>query len=243
MRTANPALNDRTFSGVLNRPIDGAVMTVSGTINKTLLGLIIAFLAAAYVWNNPGLSTLSFPAAILGLVLALVISFKQTWAPFLTPAYAAVEGVFLGAFSLYAETLYPGIPAQAVGLTLAVTFFLLMAYKTGVVKASENFKAGVIAATGGIFLFYLAGMIGQLLGFSLAFMNDSSPLSIGISVVVVAIAALNLVLDFDFIERAAQSRSAPKHLEWYGAFGLLVTLIWLYVEIVRLLMKLNSRRE
>lgn len=243
MRTANPALNERTFSGVMNRPIDGAVMTINGTINKTLLGLIIASLAAAYVWSNPGLSSLALPASILGLVLALVITFKQTWAPFLTPAYAAVQGVFLGAFSLYAETLYPGIPAQAVGLTLAVTFFLLMAYKTGVIKASENFKAGIIAATGGIFIFYLIAFVAQLLGFSMSFMNDSSPLSIGISVVVVAIAALNLVLDFDFIEQAAATRSAPKYLEWSAAFGLLVTLIWLYVEIVRLLIKLSARRE
>ncbi|MFM1849116.1 MAG: rane protein [Pseudomonadota bacterium] len=237
MRTANPALNDRAFAGVLAEPHGAEVMTVSGTVNKTLLSIIIAFLAAAFVWSKPALASLSMPAAILGLVLALIISFKQTWAPFLTPAYAAVEGVFLGAFSLFAEQFYPGIPAQAVGLTVAVTLCLLFAYKSGAIKATEKFKKGIFAATAGLALFYLGAFIAQLCGVSLPFLTSSSPLSIGFSIVVVIIAALNLVLDFDFIEQAANSRTAPKYLEWYAAFGLLVTLVWLYIEIVRLLMK------
>lgn len=241
MRTANPALNDRAFAGVLAEPYGAEVMTVSGTVNKTLISVIITFVAALFVWNTPHLATLSLPAAILGLVLALIISFKQTWAPFLTPAYAAVEGVFLGAFSLFAEQFYPGIPAQAVGLTVATTFCLLMVYKSGLIVVTDTFKRGLFAATAGLALFYLGAFVAQLFGLSLPFLSSNSPLSIGFSIVVVAIAALNLVLDFDFIEKAAASRTAPKYLEWYGAFGLLVTLVWLYVEIVRLLMK--TRRD
>lgn len=237
MRTANPALSDRAFAGVLAQPLGAEVMTLNGTVNKTLISVLITFLGALFIWNSPHLVTLSLPAAILGLVLGLVITFKQTWAPFLTPAYAAVQGVFLGAFSLYAEQAYPGIPAQAVGLTVATTFCLLFAYKSKIIPVTDNFKKGLFAATAGLALFYFGAFIAQLCGLSLPFLSSNSPLSIIFSVVVVVIAALNLVLDFDFIEHAAASRAAPKYLEWYGAFGLLVTLIWLYVEIVRLLMK------
>ena len=155
---------------------------------------------------------------------------------------AALEGLALGAVSLMAEMHFEGIVFQAVSLTFGTLFALLMAYKSGYIKATENFKLGVVAATGAIFIVYMLSFVLRLFGVQMSFMHDSSMLSIGISVVVVVVAALNLVLDFDFIENAANSRRAPKYMEWYGAFGLLVTLVWLYLEILRLLMKMNSRR-
>jgi uncharacterized YccA/Bax inhibitor family protein len=184
---------------------------------------------------------LSVLGAIAGLVLAIVLMFKKTWAPFLVPVYAAVQGLFIGAFSATFEQQYPGIVMQSVGLTFATLFALLSAYKSGLIKATENFKLGVFAATAGIGVFYLATFIFGLFGVNFPIVYGNSPLSIGLSVVIVVIAALNLVMDFDFIESGAE-QGAPKYMEWYGAFGLLVTLIWLYIEIVRLLSKLASRR-
>ena len=162
----------------------------------------------------------------------------------LAPVYAILEGVFLGLMTRNFETMYDGIAAQAIGLTLFVFVALLLAYQSKLIKATENFKLGVTAATGGIMLFYLAGFILSLFGFNqlwgLHASSNSGWLSIGISLFVVVIAALNLVMDFDFIEQGAES-GAPKYMEWYAGFGLLVTLVWLYFEILRLLAKLQSR--
>ena len=242
MRTSNPILSDRVFTGTAHPALSDHVMTLDGTVNKTLISIAITTAAAYWTWHDPKMLGFMFPAVIAGLVLGLIISFKKTWAPLLTPVYAAVEGVFLGAVSLAAQRIYPGIVFQAVSLTLGVLICLLMAYKSGIIKPSENFKLGVAAATGGIFVIYLVSMILSLFGVPVTFLHNASPLSIGISVVVVIIAALNLVLDFDFIENAARTGNTPKYMEWYGAFGLLVTLIWLYLEILRLLSKLNERR-
>jgi len=175
-----------------------------------------------------------------GLVMALVISFKPTTAPFLAPVYALLEGLFLGAISAAFEVAYPGIVMQAVALTFGTLGTLLFAYRTGVIRATENFKLGVTAATGGIFLVYMASWIMGFFGVSMPFIHESGLIGIGFSVFVVIIAALNLVLDFDFIENGVE-RGAPKFMEWYAAFGLLVTLVWLYIEILRLLSKLQSR--
>lgn len=241
MRTGNPALNDKVFRKAGTAIATGEAMTLDGTVNKTIISILITMGVAWFTWSTPSLYVMSMPAVIIGFILALVISFKNSLAPMLTVPYAAVEGVFLGAISSYFETAYPGIVFQAVSLTFGTLFALLMLYKSKMIPVTQNFRLGILAATGGIAVVYLLSFIFSLFGMPFSFLHSSSPLSIGISVVVVIIAALNLVLDFDFIENAAESGNMPKHMEWYGAFGLLVTLIWLYVEILRLLAKINSR--
>lgn len=243
MRTANPALNANTFTGLRSYGAD--VMTINGTVNKTavLLGLVV--IAAAYTWHltttgqNPQLWI--FGGAISGFVLAMVTCFKKTWAPVTAPLYALAEGLFLGAVSALFEAHFKGIVFSAVGLTFGTLFCLLGAYRTGLIKATENFKLGVFAATGAIALLYLATLILGMFGISIPYIHDSGTIGIAFSVFVVVVAALNLVLDFDFIEHGAD-QGAPKYMEWYAAFGLMVTLIWLYIEILRLLAKLRSRR-
>jgi uncharacterized YccA/Bax inhibitor family protein len=173
-------------------------------------------------------------------VFALITIFKKTAAPVTAPLYAASEGLFLGAISAIFEMIYPGIVMQAVGLTFGTLFALLLAYKSGLIKPTENFKLGVAAATGGVFMFYMVTMLMGFMGVDTSFMRGSGLMSIGISAVVVVIAAMNLVLDFDFIEEGSE-QALPKYMEWYAAFGLMVTLIWLYVEILHLLSKLRSR--
>ena len=170
----------------------------------------------------------------------MVTIFKKNFAPISAPVYAAFEGLFLGALSMIFNSAYPGIVTQAVALTFGTLFALLLAYRSDLIKPTENFKLGIVAATGGIFFFYLVTMILSLFGMNMSFMRGSSTLSIGISAVVVVIAALNLVLDFDFIESGSE-QGLPKYMEWYGAFGLMVTLIWLYIEILHLLSKLRER--
>ena len=197
-----------------------------------------------YVWGRAAsgdVPTLLIWGGILGgLVVALVTAFKQTWAPITTPLYAALEGLALGGISFFFEQAYPGIVAQAVFLTFGTLAALLLAFRSGLIKATENFKLGVFAATGGIGLVYLASFVLGIFGISIPLVHSSGMFGILFSVFVVVIAALNLVLDFDFIEEGAE-RGAPKYMEWYGAFGLLVTLVWLYLEILRLLAKLQSR--
>ncbi len=222
-------------------------MTISGTVNKTaiLLGLVV--ISALFMWNKVyGLENPAayFPwligSSIAGLVIAMITIFKKTVAPITAPLYALVEGVVVGVLSAFFETIYPGIVFQATLLTFGTLFALLTAYKSGLIRATENFKLGVAAATGGIFLIYLASFILGFFGVSVPFIHESGWIGIGFSLFVVVIAALNLVLDFDFIENGAKA-GAPKYMEWYGAFGLLVTLIWLYIEMLRLLAKLRSR--
>ena len=256
MRTGNPALNDRTFEnfGVYRRELtaDQApadVMSINGTAQKTLFLLLLAMGTACFTWSKTFAAVEAEPAAampwafgglIVGLVTGLVICFKHTWAPALAPVYALAQGLFLGGISAMFESQYPGIVIQAVGGTFGTLGGLLLAYQSGLIKATENFKLGVVAATGGICFVYLISIIGILFGFPVPYIHSAGPIGIGFSLVVVVIAALNLVLDFDFIEQAAE-RGAPKYLEWYGAFALMVTLVWLYMEILRLLAKLRGR--
>lgn len=256
MRSGNPALNDRTFEnfGVFGRDVTrerspADVMTITGTANKTMFLLLLAMGTACFTWSktfagpeaDPGAAMpWAIVGAVVGLLVAIVICFKHTWAPALAPVYALAEGLFLGGVSASFESQYPGIVIQAVGGTFGTLFGLLLAYQSGLIKATENFKLGLVAATGGICLVYLISMIGGFFGFPIPFIHSAGPIGIGFSLVVVVIAALNLVLDFDFIEQAAE-RGAPKYLEWYGAFALMVTLVWLYMEILRLLSKLRSR--
>jgi len=178
--------------------------------------------------------------AIGGLVFAIATIFKKEWAPVTAPMYALTEGFFLGAISAIFEHRFPGIVMQAVMLTFGTLFALLFAYRSGLIKATENFKLGVVAATGGIALVYLASIVLSFFDIRVPFIHESGVIGIGFSLFVVVIAALNLVLDFDFIESGVEQK-APKYMEWYGAFGLMVTLVWLYVEFLRLLSKLQSR--
>ena len=238
-RTGNPALKESTFRGV-PRVASGEAMTLQGTVNKTGLSLLILIAAAAFVWNSPVYQPFVFVGLIGGLVMALITIFRNTAAPWTTPLYALFEGLLLGGISKMFELQYPGIVINAVGLTFGTLAALLALYSTGLIRPSENFKLGIFAATGAIALLYLVSMVMGFFGRSIPFIHDSGPIGIAFSVFVVGIAALNLVLDFDFIERGAAG-GAPKYMEWVGAFGLIVTLVWLYLEMLRLLGKLQGR--
>ena len=246
MRTANPALTKSTFSSV-SRTMDAAeAMTVQGTVNKTGVLLLIAVVAAMWTWNQLGsrpeaVTPWLAGAAIGGLIVAIVTVFKKQWAMITAPIYCGLQGIVLGAISSVFETAYPGIAFQAVALTFGVAFSLLLAYRSGVIRVTENFRLGVVAATGGIALFYLASFVLSFFGMSIPYVHESGLIGIGFSLFVVGVAALNLVLDFDFIEQGA-AHGAPKYMEWYAAFGLMVTLIWLYIEVLRLLAKVRDRR-
>ena len=238
MKTANPALNKKIFDDVRHSSLSNR-MTLQGTVNKLYISLGIILLSATFTWvnPNPGLMMLG---AIGGFIVAIVTAFKKEWAPTTTPIYAALQGLFLGGISVIFDQQYPGIAIQAVYLTFGTLFALLLAYTSGYIKATENFKLGIFAATGGICAFYFLNFILNIFGMGLTSIYGNGIMGIGFSAIVVVIAALNLVLDFDFIENGA-AQGAPKYMEWYGAFGLLVTLIWLYIEILRLLAKLRSR--
>jgi len=242
-RSGNPTLRDDTFRGLPTAV--GETMTLQGTVNKTGLSLLILLATASFTWRqvtpDQPVSPLLWLGLLGGPVVALVTAFKPAFAPVTTPLYAALEGLFLGGISGLYELRYPGIVMNAVGLTFGCLAALLAAYSSGLIRPSENFKLGIVAATGGIALLYMVSMGLGFFGKSIPFIHDSGPLGIAFSVFVVGLAAMNLVLDFDFIEDGAR-RGAPKYMEWYGAFGLLVTLVWLYLEILRLLAKLQNRK-
>ncbi len=252
MRTANPALNSKTFEGFgYVNPAES--MTLMGTVHKTGLLLLFTLLSASWVWGKffeaVSVDPLSGVRAVTvwtmvgvfgGLIAAIITAFKKEWAGKTAPVYALLEGLFLGGISAMMEARFPGIVIQAVGLTFGTLFCLLLAYRSGLIKPTENFKLGIFAATGAIGVFYLITWILSFFHIGTGLVTGNSPLSIGISAFIVVIAALNLVLDFDFIEKGVEANS-PKYMEWYAAFGLLVTLVWLYVEILRLLSKLRSR--
>lgn len=251
MRSGNPALKDSTFldlgSGTIVRG-DRGVMTLNGAVNKTAFLLVLTLAAALYPWSmyfaDPGSTTvgaLAIGGAVGGLVVALVTVFKKAWSPVTAPLYAVLEGLFIGGISASFEARFPGIVMQAVALTFGTLGALLLAYRSGLIRATENFKLGVFAATGAIALLYLVNIGMRLFGFEgMGFIHESGTVGILFSLAVVVVAALNLVLDFDFIEQGVEA-GAPKYMEWYAAFGLLVTLVWLYLEILRLLSKLQSR--
>ena len=239
LRSGNPVLSKSTFS---NTSSISEKMTINGTVNKTAISLLLLVGTGYLTFTtiNPGLI---IGCGIGGFIVAIITVFKKEWAPITVPIYAILEGGLLGGVSFMYNSLYDGIVTNAIFLTVGILLSLLTAYRSGYIKATENFKLGVFAATGGIAIVYLINFIMSFFGSSMGVMqiDNASPMSIGFSAIVVIIAALNLVLDFDFIEEGAE-KGAPKYMEWYGAFGLLVTLIWLYLEILRLLAKLNSRR-
>ncbi len=246
-RTGNPGLNDKTFSG-LPRPVAADErMTLRGSINKSFLLLVVVLLGALWPWSQylasgdaSVVGTSILVGALGGFVLGLIISFKATTAPYLAVPYAALQGLAMGGISALLERKYPGIAIQAVGLTFGVLLVLLAAYSMRLIRATQQFRSIVIGATGAIALLYLVTLVLGLFHVNVPVLNDASPLGIIVSLVICGVAALNLILDFDLIESGV-AQGAPRYMEWYSAFGLLVTLVWLYMEILRLLGK--TRRQ
>ncbi|MBR6127220.1 Bax inhibitor-1/YccA family protein [bacterium] len=240
---ANPILNENfTEQEVV---LEGQPMTVNGTIQITaFLGLILVA-AAAFVWSRftSGYTDFAFmltgAGVIVGFILALIVSFTRN--KYLVPIYAACEGMALGGISASFEDSYPGIVTQAVAGTFAALFSMLILYKYGIIKCTDKFRSVIFITTASIVVVYIVNFIGSFFGLHVPLINSSSGLGIAVSVIICAIAALNLIIDFDFIERGA-NMMLPKDMEWYGAFGLMVTIVWLYLEILRLLAKVNSRR-
>ena len=245
-RSGNPALNKNSFKETISDVQRGPVtrnelMTIKGTVDKTAFSLLLMIGSGYYVYTEQIVS-LILPGCLLGLAVAIFTIFKKQYAPITVPIYALFQGLFLGGISFMYGQMYEGIVYNAVLLTVTILLSLLMAYRSGLIKPTENFKLGIFAATGGIALFYFISFVASFFGGGLAIFDptNGSMTSILVSLFIVIIASLNLVLDFDFIEEASEN-GAPKYMEWYGAFGLLVTLVWLYLEILRLLAKINSR--
>lgn len=237
MRSGNPALKSSTFDQAVGTATSGNTMTIQGTVNKTGLMLLLIIGAAGFTWGNPSSGWLML-GLIGSIIAALVTIFKKELSMYSAPAYAVFEGLLLGGISYMFEQSYPGIVQQAVLLTFGTLGALLLAYKSGMIKVTENFKLGVVAATGGVALTYLIGIVFSFFGVNFSIFGGGM-IGIIFSLVVVVIASLNLVLDFDFIEEASE-KNLPKYFEWYGAFGLIVTLVWLYLEMLRLIAKLRE---
>ncbi len=243
LRTSNPALNPKAFQGAVAA---GEAMTLQGTVNKTGILLILTVASAAWTWERflvggpQATMPLLIGGAIGGLVVALVTIFKKEWSPITAPLYALLEGLVLGGISAAVNASAPGLALEAVSLTFGTLFVLLAAYSSGLIPVTNTFRLGVVAATGGIAVIYLVTMVLGFFGVHTFSIYGNGAIGIAFSAFVVIIAALNLVLDFDFIASAARM-GVPKYMEWYSAFGLMVTLIWLYLEVLRLLGKLRNR--
>ncbi len=251
MRTSNPALSGEAFRGE-GVAYGGESMTISGAVNKTGLLVILCVATAAWTWSRffaasspeEAMQSIGLPmivGGIGGFIVAMVTIFKKEWSAMTAPVYALLEGLLLGGASAMLEQRFHGIAIQAVALTLGVLIAMLLAYRSGLIKVTDKLRLGIVAATGGIVVFYFLQFILGVFGIHFTTINGATPIGIGFSVLVVAIAALNLVLDFDLIENAARS-GAPKYMEWYSAFALMITLVWLYFEILRLLSKIRSRQ-
>lgn len=244
MANRNPALREKIFTQDPSLAVAGERMSIHGTARKALLLLLIVFATASYPWgkvlNGEDVTAYFYVGIFGGLILAFITIFKPNFAVVTAPLYAAAEGLALGALSGFFESAYPGIAIQAVGATMAVFLGMLGLYAARIIRVTDKFRRVVIGATMGVLLLYVISFVMRLFGADMPFLHDSSPLGIGISLIIIGIAALNLALDFDFIERGSQA-GAPQRLEWYGAFGLLVTLVWLYIEILRLLAILQGR--
>jgi uncharacterized YccA/Bax inhibitor family protein len=261
-QSGNPALSEKKFSSTVISDVltmdTSLTMTVKGTLNKFGILFLLTMASAFFTWkefaSGGNVNTLVIGGAIGGLVLGLVMSFKQVWSPFLAPIYALLEGLFLGGVSAFFEFGatstntpgfysggYSGIVMQAILLTFSVVAGMYLLYKFNIIRATAKFKAIVVTATVGLGIFYLIMFVASFFNVQMpGFLYQGSAMGIGFSVFVVALAAMNLILDFDMIEKGAEM-GAPKYMEWYGAFGLLVTIVWLYMEILRLLSKLNRR--
>lgn len=242
MRTSNPVLSDRVFEGV--RPstaLNSDVMTIDGTVNKCIIAIGITIASASYTFTSASLDNMTFVFVIAAFIMAIVVAMKPSLAGMLVVPYAVTEGLFLGILSRGYEIGFPGLPLQAFTFTAGTLLVLLLAYKQGFIRVTDTFKRitrlGVLSFAG----IYLLSLILYFCGMPMTFIHDASPLSIGFSVLAVVVASMCLLSDFDFIENAAKSGTQEKYMEWYGAFALLVSLVWLYIEILRLLAKLQSR--
>ena len=238
-RSSNPVLADKTFTGLTTT---GEAMTLDGTVNRAF-ALVFILMAGALVSVFAGPGYWIF-GAIAGLVLALVTVFRKEWAPVTSPLYAFAEGLFVGGISVLLETAFPGIVIPAVSLTVAIFIAFLVIYRTHLIRVTDKLRIAVVAATVAIGLVYLVSFVLNILGVQVGFLNEaiagSGALGIAVNVIVIGIAAFNLLLDFDLVDRGVAAR-APKYMEWYAAFALLVTLVWLYIELLRLLSRLRSR--
>ncbi len=250
MRSSNPVMAGRIFEragAVKSGTAAGtSVMTINGTLTKIGLMLLLVIGGAAYTWNmvmgnNPGnAGTMALVGAIGGFITAMITVFRPQASPVSAPIYAILEGLFLGSISAIINQQYPGVAFQAVLLTIGTLFTMLFLYRSGRIRATPRFRRGVMMATGAVFFAYLISFIMSLFGMPVGFMHSAGPLGILINLAVIVVAALNLIMDFDFIEKGSQM-GAPKFMEWYGAFGLMVTLIWLYIEFLRLLSRFAGR--
>lgn len=246
MKSSNPVMTGKVYEKAGGVSAGASVMTINGTINKIGLMLLLVIGAAAYTWKivmgeNPGSAgTLAMVGAIGGFIMAIITVFRPQSSAITAPIYAILEGLFLGAISAVINARYPGVAFQAVLLTIGTLFTMLFLYRSGYIRATPKFRRGVMMATGAVFFAYLISWIMGMFGMSIGFMHSNGPLGILINLVIIVIAALNLIMDFDFIEKGSQM-GAPKYMEWYGAFGLMVTLIWLYIEFLRLLSRFAGR--
>ena len=242
-RSSNPALSENIFRNAASFAGTGS-MTVAGAANKVGILLLITMLTAAYSWASftpaEGFPVMAIAGGIGAFIVAIITIFKHEWSPYTAPLYAALEGLFLGAISAAYAMMFDGIVVKAILLTFSILFVMLFSYRSGAIQATEKFKRGVIAATGGVFVFYMATWIFSMFGVNVPYLHEGGFISIIISLVIIVIASLNLILDFDFIDKGA-ANGLPKHYEWYGAFGLMVTLVWLYLELLRLLSYLSGR--
>lgn len=245
-KTGNPAFAGTIFDDWALADRRGQTMTIQGTSLKGLVLLAILTATASVSWSQAGRGDLNmmlvFGSGIVGFVLALATIMRKTWAPVTAPLYAACQGLLLGAISNLFNQRFPGIATQAVGLTFGVLFIMLFLYGSRIIKVTDKLVMGIVAATGAVALLYIVTMVLSFFQIQVPFIFGAGPIGIGFSLFVVGLAAFNLLLDFDVIERGAAT-GAPKYMEWYGAFGLMVTLIWLYLEILRLLAKLQSRED
>jgi uncharacterized YccA/Bax inhibitor family protein len=246
MRSSNPVMTGKVYEKAGHADAQSGAMTINGTITKIGIMLLLVIGSAGYTWKmvmgaDPGRAgTMAIAGAIGGFIMAIVTIFRPRSSAITAPIYAILEGLFLGAISATINNAYPGVAFQAVLLTIGTLFTMLFLYRSGRIRATPRFRRGVMMATGAVFFAYMISWILGMLGMPVGFMHSSGPIGILINLVIIVIAALNLIMDFDFIEKGSKM-GAPKYMEWYGAFGLMVTLIWLYIEFLRLLSRLSSR--
>jgi uncharacterized YccA/Bax inhibitor family protein len=250
MRASNPVLSRLAEAArdTLSTSARGDVMTRAGTAGKAAILLALCVFSASFTWTQvaAGNTGIIMPSLLVGglggFVMAMIVSFKPNTAPITAPIYAVLEGLLLGAISAMYNIRYAGLPGQAVLLTFAVALGVFMLYRLNILKATEGFRRMIVGATIGIMVFYLVNMVLSLFNVNLGYTMSSSPIAIGINLVIAGVAAMNLVLNFDDIDQAVRM-GAPKKMEWFGAFGLMVTLVWLYLELLRLLARLQGRRD
>lgn len=238
-RSGNPTLSEKMFQDTGVSDASQGAMTINGTVNKIGILFLLLLIGASISWYQPSQAFI-WLGAIGGFIVAIVTVFKKEWSPVTAPLYSVLEGLFLGAISMVYANMYEGIVFNAVALTLGIFAAMLITYRSGLIEVTQKFRMGIMAATGGIALVYLASIVLGFFGINLSLVTGTGMFGIGFSLVVVGVAALNLVLDFDLIERGAEA-NAPKYYEWYTAFGLIITLVWLYLELLRLLSKLQRR--